>query len=292
MNLAKAPSSTVQILGAEKALFRALKTRHDTPKYGLIFHASLVGQSNPKLKGKVSRMLAAKAALAVRYDALGEESSTELGITHRAKIETRLRLLEEGNFRKISGSGKQLAKWDKYQNKSEVKTYDISKDSTIPSLPVKRKIEEVDSDDLPESKKVKNEPIASSSNLSEKKKKKKKNLDVSITATESSGTESQGPDESVSENPKKKKKIKQEDVELDKTIEEPLETSTSEEGKKKKKKKIKSEPIWLLVFIYKISKGNYIPCNLTILLLFLFVYVYSMGCTSAFIICYWNVIFL
>merc|ERR1712168_574399 len=165
MNLAKAPSSTVQILGAEKALFRALKTRHDTPKYGLIFHASLVGQSNPKLKGKVSRMLAAKAALAVRYDALGEESSTELGITHRAKIETRLRLLEEGNFRKISGSGKQLAKWDKYQNKSEVKTYDISKDSTIPSLPVKRKIEEVDSDDLPESKKVKNEPIE----LSEKK---------------------------------------------------------------------------------------------------------------------------
>merc|ERR1712168_483310 len=159
MNLAKAPSSTVQILGAEKALFRALKTKKDTPKYGLIFHASLVGQSNPKLKGKVSRMLAAKAALAVRYDALGEESSTELGITHRAKIETRLRLLEEGNFRKISGSGKQLAKWDKYQNKSEVKIYDISKDSTIPSLPVKRKIEEVDSDDLPESKKVKNEPI-------------------------------------------------------------------------------------------------------------------------------------
>lgn len=35
MNLAKSPGSTIQILGAEKALFRALKTKHDTPKYGV-----------------------------------------------------------------------------------------------------------------------------------------------------------------------------------------------------------------------------------------------------------------
>jgi nucleolar protein 58 len=48
INLAKQPASTVQILGAEKALFRALKTKHETPKYGLIYHASLIGQSAPK----------------------------------------------------------------------------------------------------------------------------------------------------------------------------------------------------------------------------------------------------
>jgi nucleolar protein 58 len=53
MTLAKHPASTIQILGAEKALFRALKTKHDTPKYGLIFHASLVGSAPQKLKGKV-----------------------------------------------------------------------------------------------------------------------------------------------------------------------------------------------------------------------------------------------
>ena len=53
MNLAKYPASTVQILGAEKALFRALKTKHETPKYGLIYHASLIGQAGPKNKGKV-----------------------------------------------------------------------------------------------------------------------------------------------------------------------------------------------------------------------------------------------
>ena len=49
-SLAKAPASTVQILGAEKALFRALKTKHDTPKYGIIYHASLVGQASGKTK--------------------------------------------------------------------------------------------------------------------------------------------------------------------------------------------------------------------------------------------------
>ena len=54
LNLAKHPASTIRILGAEKALFRALKTKHDTPKYGLIYHASLIGQAPPKLKGKVS----------------------------------------------------------------------------------------------------------------------------------------------------------------------------------------------------------------------------------------------
>merc|ERR1719273_1911612 len=113
MNLAKHPASTVQILGAEKALFKALKTKHDTPKYGLIYHAQLVGQSGTKLKGKVSRMLAAKASLACRVDALGEETNTDLGIEHRAKVESRIRQLG-GEITKISATAKQSAKFDKY----------------------------------------------------------------------------------------------------------------------------------------------------------------------------------
>lgn len=95
LNLAKHPASTVQILGAEKALFRALKTRRDTPKYGLIYHASLVGQTSAKNKGKISRMLAAKTALSIRYDALGEDTNAEMGVENRAKLEARLRQLEE-----------------------------------------------------------------------------------------------------------------------------------------------------------------------------------------------------
>ncbi|EPS70798.1 hypothetical protein M569_03961, partial [Genlisea aurea] len=86
LNLAKQPGSTVQILGAEKALFRALKTKHATPKYGLIYHASLVGQAAPKHKGKMSRSLAAKAALAIRYDALGDSTEdNSMGLEYRAK---------------------------------------------------------------------------------------------------------------------------------------------------------------------------------------------------------------
>lgn len=86
MNLAKHPGSTIQILGAEKALFRALKTKSQTPKYGLIFHASLIGQSAPKIKGKVSRLLASKSALAVRYDALGEAPDATFGNMARQQV--------------------------------------------------------------------------------------------------------------------------------------------------------------------------------------------------------------
>lgn len=86
INLAKQPGSTIQILGAEKALFRALKTKHATPKYGLIYHASLIGQAAPKHKGKISRSLAAKASLAIRYDALREGEDNSMGLENRAKV--------------------------------------------------------------------------------------------------------------------------------------------------------------------------------------------------------------
>ncbi len=71
VNLAKAPASTIQILGAEKALFKAIKTKHATPKYGIIYQAQLVNSTPTKLKGKISRALAAKCSLCARCDALG-----------------------------------------------------------------------------------------------------------------------------------------------------------------------------------------------------------------------------
>ena len=48
------PASTVQILGAEKALFRALKTKGNTPKYGLLFHSTFIGRATAKNKGNYS----------------------------------------------------------------------------------------------------------------------------------------------------------------------------------------------------------------------------------------------
>ncbi|KAF8821968.1 putative nucleolar protein 5 [Cardiosporidium cionae] len=95
MNLAKHPSSTVQILGAEKALFRALKTKSQTPKYGLIYHATLVGQTAPKFKGKISRVLAAKLSLCIRVDALGDQEEPTVAIENRKYVERKLDELSE-----------------------------------------------------------------------------------------------------------------------------------------------------------------------------------------------------
>ncbi|XP_063788661.1 nucleolar protein 58 [Pseudophryne corroboree] len=216
LNLAKHPASTVQILGAEKALFRALKTKRDTPKYGLIYHASLVGQTTPKNKGKISRMLAAKAALAIRYDAFAEDSSAELGVETRAKLEARLRILEEKGIKRISGTGKALARADKYQHKSEVRTYDPSGDSTLPAVPKKRKFEEVEQEEEKPPEVI-------------VKKAKKHKITELVEVKEE-------PEEVEEPPKKKKKKIKEEPLDPD---EEEPSTSTAEPSKKKKKKKKK-----------------------------------------------------
>lgn len=65
---------------------RALKTKHETPKYGLIYHASLIGQAPPKYKGKISRVLAAKCSLATRVDALGDSMDASVGLEARQKV--------------------------------------------------------------------------------------------------------------------------------------------------------------------------------------------------------------
>jgi nucleolar protein 58 len=112
LNLAKHPASTVQILGAEKALFRALKTKHDTPKYGLIYHASLIGQVAPKNKGKISRVLAAKTALAIRVDALGDTSGPTVALENKVKVEARVRQLEGGQGRLSFGGSNGAVTYD------------------------------------------------------------------------------------------------------------------------------------------------------------------------------------
>jgi nucleolar protein 56 len=71
-NLAKCPASTVQILGAEKALFRALKTRGNTPKYGLLFHSSFIGRAGLRNKGRIARYLANKCSIASRLDSFSD----------------------------------------------------------------------------------------------------------------------------------------------------------------------------------------------------------------------------
>ena len=66
--LAMYPSSTVQIMGAEKALFRHLKSGDRPPKYGLIYQHPQVRGAKWWNRGKIARMLAGKISLAVRRD--------------------------------------------------------------------------------------------------------------------------------------------------------------------------------------------------------------------------------
>lgn len=169
INLAKSPASTIQILGAEKALFRALKTKHDTPKYGLIYHASLVGQATGKNKGKIARMLATKTALGLRVDSLADwglegegakaeptdEEKSALGVENRLKIERRLRNLEGKPLGPRGGVGigpggqqAQPGKWElKEARKYNPEADGLSKDAPAAAEPATKLVEEVNGKD-------------------------------------------------------------------------------------------------------------------------------------------------
>ena len=67
-NLAKMPASTIQVLGAEKALFRSLKTGSQPPKHGLLFQHASVHAAPRWQRGKIARAIAGKAAIASRVD--------------------------------------------------------------------------------------------------------------------------------------------------------------------------------------------------------------------------------
>jgi nucleolar protein 56 len=85
--LALLPSSTVQILGAEKALFRHLKTGERPPKHGLIYQHPDVRGSRWWIRGKVSRALAGKISLAVRKDFFSGEYDPSIKEGFQDKLE-------------------------------------------------------------------------------------------------------------------------------------------------------------------------------------------------------------
>lgn len=95
-NLSKYPASTVQILGAEKALFRALKTKGNTPKYGLIYHSSFIGRAGPQHKGRISRFLANKCSIASRIDCFSDTPTPKFGEALREQVEERLLFFQQG----------------------------------------------------------------------------------------------------------------------------------------------------------------------------------------------------
>jgi len=87
MKLASKPSSTIQILGAEKALYRSIRTRSKPPKHGLIFQHPQIHGSTKRLRGKIARAIAGKIAIAARIDAYGGEFQGEV---LKNKLDTRI----------------------------------------------------------------------------------------------------------------------------------------------------------------------------------------------------------
>ncbi|MFQ6074136.1 MAG: C/D box methylation guide ribonucleoprotein complex aNOP56 subunit, partial [Candidatus Bathyarchaeia archaeon] len=91
-NLAKMPASTIQVLGAEKALFRALKTGTRPPKHGIIFQHTLIHEAKRWQRGKLARALAGKLAIAARTDAF---SGKYMGDYLKANLESRTEEIKE-----------------------------------------------------------------------------------------------------------------------------------------------------------------------------------------------------
>ena len=81
--LAKLPASTIQVLGAEKALFKHMKKHTKPPKHGLIFQHNAVHSAPKSVRGKIARAIATKLAMAVKVDAyskrfIGKEMKEKL----------------------------------------------------------------------------------------------------------------------------------------------------------------------------------------------------------------------
>ena len=185
--MAKAPASTVQILGAEKALFRALKTKGNTPKYGLIYHSTFIGRAESKNKGRISRYLANKCSIATRIDSFSDDPTRIYGEKLREQVEERLKFYETGqaprrNIDVMEEVSKQLKMGkgddmdddddDNDKKKKDKKNKSAKKEkkrkSDVMDIDEKKKavVDDNDDDDEPKSaKKAKKE---------EKKKKKKK----------------------------------------------------------------------------------------------------------------------
>jgi len=91
-NLAKMPASTLQVLGAEKALFRSLKTGARPPKHGVIFQHTAIHQSPRWQRGKIARTLSGKLSIAARVDAFGGEF---VGDKLRASVDKKIEEIKE-----------------------------------------------------------------------------------------------------------------------------------------------------------------------------------------------------
>lgn len=221
-NLAKCPSSTLQILGAEKALFRALKTKGNTPKYGLIFHSSFIGRASARNKGRMARFLANKCSIASRLDCFLDTSTTTFGEKLREQVEERLDFYDKGVAPRKNIDVMKSAIETVEGKDTEM---DVDETSAKKSKKKKSKVEVVEyAQPMIEDQPLVTNVDASEEPKSEKKKKKKKRKTEQEREHEEDQTNG-APEDGTAK--KKKKKSKEENGE---------ELQAASEVKKKKKK--------------------------------------------------------
>ncbi|KAF3689590.1 Nucleolar protein 56 Nucleolar protein 5A [Channa argus] len=251
-NLAKYPASTVQILGAEKALFRALKTRGNTPKYGLIFHSTFIGRAAAKNKGRISRYLANKCTIASRIDCFSEVPTSVFGDKLREQVEERLSFYETGDVprknvdvmkeavKEATGVAaeikRKLEKKEKKRKKREKKLQELQAngetngeakvvDGEVDAPVVKKKKKKQETEEM----EVQADETPTAANGAEDASAKKKKQKIEVEATDDQAEEAATP-------AKKKKKRKTENVDP-----EPAEVIPEAVSEKKKKKRGKTE---------------------------------------------------
>ncbi|CAL9136901.1 unnamed protein product [Musa textilis] len=236
-NLAKCPSSTLQILGAEKALFRALKTRGNTPKYGLIFHSSFIGRASTKNKGRIARYLANKCSIASRIDCFSEVNTSIFGQKLREQVEERLDFYDKGVAPRKNVDVMKAAIESTLNNTSQEDADGLQKDETsVKKSKKKSKRENVDGEPMAKDKplEVAADGDAPIEPQTEKRKKKKHKLEEQ--QQDEVPPKVNGHDTEQNGTPKKNKKKKShEDLDNDGDVQ------MRSEGTKKKKKKVKAQ---------------------------------------------------
>ena len=91
--LSSLSASTIQILGAEKALFRTLKTGSNPPKHGILFQHPVIHSAPKWQRGKMARAIAAKTAIASRLDVYGQDPEVNQALS--TKLNDRITEIQE-----------------------------------------------------------------------------------------------------------------------------------------------------------------------------------------------------
>ena len=152
-------------------------------------------QAAPKFKGKISRVLAAKCALSIRVDALGDTSEATIGVEDRIKVEERLRQLEGKSSGALNKDAKAKGKLEKYTGgDAEAGDYNDAADSTLASKKKRKADDDEDAGEKKKKKKKKDEDEGEEDDGEKKKKKKKEEKD------------DEGEDDGEKKKKKKKKK--------------------------------------------------------------------------------------